>query len=140
MIEGHHYQIACQKYFEWTHDKMTVDGGVNHPNQYFEESRAVLGGKKTIKTEGSFNFVSSILYIGEFFIFGKKLTLIDYFLITEKGPKTTRTLIYSDGSSSQQIKKEEKIEMSEETAEDDEVQMEVDENIEVDRIISELDF
>jgi len=52
LIEGHHYQIACQKYFEWTHDQMTVEGGVNHPNQYFEESRAVLSGKKTLKSEG----------------------------------------------------------------------------------------
>lgn len=54
LVEKHHFQIACQKYFEWTHGSMTVEGGVNHPNQYFEESRDVLSGKKTIKTEGWF--------------------------------------------------------------------------------------
>ncbi len=54
LVENKHYQIACQRYFELTHDKQTVDGGVNHPNQYFMESRNVLTGKKTIKTEGRY--------------------------------------------------------------------------------------
>ncbi|KAF2359407.1 DNA primase large subunit eukaryotic/archaeal [Trinorchestia longiramus] len=33
-----HYQIACQKYWEAVHNA-TLDCGVNHPNQYLEESR-----------------------------------------------------------------------------------------------------
>ncbi|CAL8086855.1 unnamed protein product [Orchesella dallaii] len=48
LVEQKHYQIACQRYFEWTHDKLTIEGGVTHPNQYFIESRNVLTGKKTI--------------------------------------------------------------------------------------------
>ena len=52
-VEKHHYQIACQKYFEWTHNKATVEGGVNHPNQYYEESQKVLSGNFKIKTEGA---------------------------------------------------------------------------------------
>ena len=50
-VEKHHYQIACQKYFEWTHNKATVEGGVNHPNQYYNESQDVLSGNFKIKTE-----------------------------------------------------------------------------------------
>jgi hypothetical protein len=52
LVDKKHFQIACQKYFEWTHGSMTIEGGVNHPNQYFEESKEVLSGKKTIKAEG----------------------------------------------------------------------------------------
>lgn len=39
-----HYQIACQKYWEATH-RASLEMGVNHPNQYLEESRklAALG-------------------------------------------------------------------------------------------------
>jgi len=52
LVEKHHFQIACTKYFEYTHAGATVEGGVNHPNQYFEESRDTLSGKKTLKAEG----------------------------------------------------------------------------------------
>lgn len=62
LVENKHYQIACQRYFEWTHDKHTVDGGVNHPNQYFMESRNVLTGKKTIKTEGRLVLIFLLWY------------------------------------------------------------------------------
>ncbi|XP_075212389.1 DNA primase large subunit-like isoform X2 [Lycorma delicatula] len=39
-----HYQLACTKLFELTHNGVIPDGGVNHPNQYFEQSQAVLSG------------------------------------------------------------------------------------------------
>lgn len=35
-----HYQIACQKYWEATH-RSSLEAGINHPNQYLEESRKV---------------------------------------------------------------------------------------------------
>ena len=40
--KAHHYQLACGMTFEAVHGK-TVDEGVQHPNQYFEESRKALG-------------------------------------------------------------------------------------------------
>jgi DNA primase large subunit len=53
LVEKHHYQIACQKYFEWTHHKATVEGGVNHPNQYYDESQKAISGSFKVKTEVS---------------------------------------------------------------------------------------
>ncbi|KAL7646441.1 UNVERIFIED_CONTAM: hypothetical protein RMT77_003354 [Armadillidium vulgare] len=46
LTSKHHYQIACQRYFEAKHHS-TIESGVNHPNQYFEESVAILHGTKT---------------------------------------------------------------------------------------------
>jgi DNA primase large subunit len=40
--KAHHYQLACGMTFEAIHGK-TMDEGVQHPNQYFEESRKALG-------------------------------------------------------------------------------------------------
>ncbi|KAJ8913660.1 hypothetical protein NQ315_007377 [Exocentrus adspersus] len=37
LAKGGHYQIACTKYFECTHNQPPVMT-INHPNQYFEES------------------------------------------------------------------------------------------------------
>lgn len=41
-VRGHHYQVACGKYFEAKHKGTTLIerelGGIEHPNQYFEES------------------------------------------------------------------------------------------------------
>ena len=41
-VKGHHYQVACGKYFEAKHKGSTLTetevGGISHPNQYFEES------------------------------------------------------------------------------------------------------
>lgn len=39
-IRGH-YQLACTKYFEVTHNVTNING-INHPNQYFEDSQNFL--------------------------------------------------------------------------------------------------
>ncbi|XP_055389579.1 DNA primase large subunit [Condylostylus longicornis] len=46
-----HYQIACGKYFEITHDTK-LDHGITHPNLYFEESQIIQGNRapQTSKT------------------------------------------------------------------------------------------
>lgn len=41
-----HFQIACQRYFEARHNT-SCETGINHPNQYFDESLAILSGTKT---------------------------------------------------------------------------------------------
>eukprot|EP00854_Cymbomonas_tetramitiformis_P000620 gene620-1046_t len=40
-VRNQHYQLACQSTFEGTHN-CSCDVGINHPNQYFKESRKVL--------------------------------------------------------------------------------------------------
>jgi|AntAceMinimDraft_12_1070368.scaffolds.fasta_scaffold159317_1 DNA primase large subunit len=39
---GHHYQLACGMTFEAVHGA-AIESGVQHPNQYFTESRKALG-------------------------------------------------------------------------------------------------
>ncbi|XP_076598382.1 DNA primase large subunit [Chaetodon auriga] len=51
LVKGMHYQLACQKYFELTHNIEEASFSLNHPNQYFIESQRVLGGGKDIKRE-----------------------------------------------------------------------------------------
>lgn len=51
LVKGMHYQLACQKYFELTHNIEDITFSLNHPNQYFVESQKVLGGGKDIKRE-----------------------------------------------------------------------------------------
>ncbi|MCL4122387.1 UNVERIFIED_CONTAM: hypothetical protein GTU68_060364, partial [Idotea baltica] len=46
LVGKHHFQIACQRYFEAKHNS-SMESGINHPNQYFEESMALLHGTKT---------------------------------------------------------------------------------------------
>lgn len=43
LVSRQHFQIACQRYFEATHHA-EVDGGIQHPNQYFQESQKILNG------------------------------------------------------------------------------------------------
>ncbi|XP_069175390.1 DNA primase large subunit-like [Procambarus clarkii] len=43
LVSKNHYQIACQRYWEATHNSQ-MEAGINHPNQYFEESYKVLHG------------------------------------------------------------------------------------------------
>ena len=45
-----HYQLACGKYFQFSHGINTAVG-INHPNQYFTESQQVLGNKQNNTTE-----------------------------------------------------------------------------------------
>ncbi|KAJ8013747.1 hypothetical protein DPEC_G00033000 [Dallia pectoralis] len=58
LVKGMHYQLACQKYFELTHNIDDSGFSLNHPNQYFVESQkflggpgAVAGGKVDVKRE-----------------------------------------------------------------------------------------
>ncbi|XP_040033779.1 DNA primase large subunit [Gasterosteus aculeatus] len=51
LVKGMHFQLACQKYFELTHNIDDANFSLNHPNQYFIESQKVLGGGKEIKRE-----------------------------------------------------------------------------------------
>uniref|UniRef100_A0A1A8EHR1 DNA primase large subunit n=1 Tax=Nothobranchius kadleci TaxID=1051664 RepID=A0A1A8EHR1_NOTKA len=44
LVKGMHYQLACQKYFELTHNVEDTPFSLSHPNQYFSESQKLLGG------------------------------------------------------------------------------------------------
>ncbi|KAG0723170.1 DNA primase large subunit [Chionoecetes opilio] len=43
LVNKRHYQIACQRYWEAMHGA-PIDAGINHPNQFFEESQKFLNG------------------------------------------------------------------------------------------------
>lgn len=45
MTKKGHFQIACSKYFDAVHN-VDLGLGINHPNQYFEESQKLQGEKK----------------------------------------------------------------------------------------------
>ncbi|XP_062427081.1 DNA primase large subunit isoform X2 [Rhea pennata] len=51
LVKGMHYQLACQKYFELTHDIDDIGFSLNHPNQYFAESQKLLSGGRELKKE-----------------------------------------------------------------------------------------
>ncbi|XP_035255536.1 DNA primase large subunit [Anguilla anguilla] len=51
LVKGMHYQLACQKYFELTHNIEDSGFSLNHPNQYFAESQKLLAGGKEVKKE-----------------------------------------------------------------------------------------
>ncbi|XP_045150778.1 DNA primase large subunit [Echinops telfairi] len=51
LVKGTHYQVACQKYFEMTHNVDDCGFSLNHPNQFFVESQRILNGGKDIKKE-----------------------------------------------------------------------------------------
>ncbi|NXL70243.1 PRI2 primase, partial [Leptocoma aspasia] len=51
LVKGMHYQLACQKYFELTHDVDDIGFSLNHPNQYFTESQKLLTGGRELKKE-----------------------------------------------------------------------------------------
>lgn len=51
LVKGTHYQVACQKYFEMTHNVDDCGFSLNHPNQFFIESQRILSGGKDIKKE-----------------------------------------------------------------------------------------
>ncbi|NXJ11452.1 PRI2 primase, partial [Odontophorus gujanensis] len=51
LVKGMHYQLACQKYFELTHEVDDIGFSLNHPNQYFAESQRILSGGREVKKE-----------------------------------------------------------------------------------------
>ncbi|KAJ8250377.1 hypothetical protein COCON_G00222990 [Conger conger] len=51
LVKGMHYQLACQKYFELTHNIEDAGFSLNHPNQYFAESQKLLTGGREVKKE-----------------------------------------------------------------------------------------
>uniref|UniRef100_A0A8C8RII2 DNA primase large subunit n=1 Tax=Pelusios castaneus TaxID=367368 RepID=A0A8C8RII2_9SAUR len=53
LVKGMHYQLACQKYFQLTHDVDDTGFSLNHPNQYFAESQKLLSGGRDVKKEPS---------------------------------------------------------------------------------------
>ncbi|XP_006893210.1 PREDICTED: DNA primase large subunit [Elephantulus edwardii] len=53
LVKGTHYQVACQKYFEMTHNIDDCGFSLNHPNQFFIESQRILNGGKDIKKEST---------------------------------------------------------------------------------------
>ncbi|XP_075454227.1 DNA primase large subunit isoform X1 [Ascaphus truei] len=53
LVKGMHYQLACQKYFELTHNVDDCGFSLNHPNQYFAESQKLLAGGREIKKESN---------------------------------------------------------------------------------------
>ncbi|KAJ1524527.1 hypothetical protein ONE63_011019 [Megalurothrips usitatus] len=50
LVKGNHYQVACGKYFQSIHGGKT-SSGIQHPNQFFEESQVALGNRPGIKQE-----------------------------------------------------------------------------------------
>ncbi|KAM4771446.1 DNA primase large subunit [Rhinophrynus dorsalis] len=51
LVKGMHIQLACQKYFELTHNVDDCGFSLNHPNQYFAESQKLLTGGRDLKKE-----------------------------------------------------------------------------------------
>lgn len=51
LVKGMHFQLACQKYFELTHNLDDCGFSLNHPNQYFAESQKLLTGGRDVKKE-----------------------------------------------------------------------------------------
>lgn len=54
LVQKKHFQMACGKYFQVSHD-VKVEQGINHPIQYFELSQHVMGNRaasnETAKTD-----------------------------------------------------------------------------------------
>lgn len=46
LVQNQHYQLACVKYFEVTHNVDQADLVLQHPNQYYEKSRELRTGEK----------------------------------------------------------------------------------------------
>ncbi|XP_068137529.1 DNA primase large subunit [Hyperolius riggenbachi] len=51
LVKGMHFQLACQKYFELTHNVDDCGFSLNHPNHYFMESQKLLSGGRELKKE-----------------------------------------------------------------------------------------
>lgn len=46
LVKNGHFQIACTKYFEYTHSMQAPTSVISHPNQFFEESMQLSADKK----------------------------------------------------------------------------------------------
>lgn len=46
LVRGHHYQLACKKYFALSHEGYEGESIGNHPNAYFDESEKFWRGKE----------------------------------------------------------------------------------------------
>ena len=44
LVKKQHFQVACARYFEVTHKLPEGSMNLNHPNEYFSESRKILKG------------------------------------------------------------------------------------------------
>ncbi|XP_078256140.1 DNA primase large subunit [Rhinoraja longicauda] len=53
LVKGMHYQLACQKYFELTHNIDEIGFSLNHPNQYFIESQKIVNSSRDKKKESN---------------------------------------------------------------------------------------
>ncbi|XP_019787019.2 DNA primase large subunit isoform X2 [Globicephala melas] len=51
LVKGTHYHLACQKFFEMTHNVDDCGFSLSHPNQFFFESQRILSGGKDFKKE-----------------------------------------------------------------------------------------
>ncbi|XP_069830570.1 DNA primase large subunit [Dendropsophus ebraccatus] len=51
LVKNMHFQLACQKYFELTHNVDDCGFSLNHPNQFFAESQRLLTGGRDVKKE-----------------------------------------------------------------------------------------
>ena len=58
LVSRQHFQIACQRYFEATHNT-ELDGGIQHPNQYFQDSQKILNGDVKEKTVPKTKFLTT---------------------------------------------------------------------------------
>jgi DNA primase large subunit len=54
LVQNRHYQIACKKYFEAIHpENEELEIMINHPNQFFEESRSYYASKAKQKQKNT---------------------------------------------------------------------------------------
>eukprot|EP00730_Choanoeca_flexa_P013220 TRINITY_DN5091_c0_g1_i2.p1 TRINITY_DN5091_c0_g1~~TRINITY_DN5091_c0_g1_i2.p1 ORF type:complete len:510 (+),score=121.63 TRINITY_DN5091_c0_g1_i2:46-1575(+) len=51
LVKGQHYQLACGRYYELTHDVENTNVVIQHPNQYFDESRKLRTNGEHVSTE-----------------------------------------------------------------------------------------
>lgn len=67
LVSKSHYQLACTKYWEVTHNN-AESSGINHPNQYFEESQKLAQGLRpaTVKKNApSVKLEKTVMYASQ---------------------------------------------------------------------------
>ena len=52
LSKNHHYQLACGRVFQLTHNGAAADEGINHPNQFYDLSRQCCQAKIAPATPG----------------------------------------------------------------------------------------